>query len=217
MSLAGIGLALSVAGALGQIKQGQAQAAALISQGQGLQVQADWEKLKGRQESLKSKRVAVNQLAAIVANLATTTAIGAAGNIDPFSGSVEGVKSKILDVGGLNVVTAKENAAITVLAANFQATQLRHQAQQAFAASSAAKSAGVMGALMTLGSGVFGYAQAGGTLPGFLGGATAPLGPSTSGFQSMGLSSGGFTATNMGTPVVSMPPSASWISSWGMR
>jgi hypothetical protein len=166
-------------------------------------VQADWERLKGRQESLKSKRIAVNQLAAIVANLATTTAIGAAGNLDPFAGNVEGVKIKILDVGGLNVITAKENAAITVLAANFQASQLEHQAQQAFAAASAAKSAGFMSALMTLGSGVFGYAQAGGTLPSFLGGATAPA---TTGLQQFGSISG--ASYGMSAPVYSTTPSS---------
>jgi hypothetical protein len=162
MSLAGIGLALTAASALGQIRQGQAQAAGLRARGQGLLVQADFERLRGRQEALKSKREAVNQLQGILEALARTTAVAGAGNIDPFSGNPEGIKIKALDVGGLNVVVARENAAITRLVANFQASQFEFAAGQAFAAASAAKSAGMTNALLTLGTGAFFFGQAGG-------------------------------------------------------
>jgi len=162
MSLAGIGLAFSAASALGQIRQGQAQAAGLRARGQGLLVQADFERLRGRQEALKSKREAVNQLQAILEALARTTAVAGAGNINPFSGNPEGIKIKALNVGGLNVVVAKENEAITRLVANFQASQYEFAAGQAFAAASAAKSAGITSALFTLGSGLFSFGQAGG-------------------------------------------------------
>jgi hypothetical protein len=159
---AGIGLALTAASALGQYRQGQAQAAGLRSRGQGLLVQADFTRLQGRQEALKSKREAVNQLQAILEALARTTAVAGAGNINPFSGNPEGIKIKALNVGGLNVVVAKENEAITRLVANFQASQYEFAAGQAFRAASAAKSAGITNALFTLGSGLFMFGQAGG-------------------------------------------------------
>jgi len=159
---AGIGLAFSAASALGSIRQGQAQAAGLEARGQGLLVQADFETLKGRQDSLKSKREAVNQLQAIIEGLARTTAVAGAGHIDPFSGSPEGVKIKALDVGGLNVVTAKENEQITRLVANFQADQLAFASRQAFHAASAARTGGITSALFTLGAGLFSFGQAGG-------------------------------------------------------
>jgi len=157
-----IALALTVAGAAGQVRQGQAQAAGLRARGQGLLVQADFERLRGRQEALKSKREAVNQLQAILEALARTTAVAGAGNINPFSGNPEGIKIKALNVGGLNVVVAKENEAITRLVANFQASQFDFAAGQAFAAASAAKSAGITNALFTLGSGLFSFGLAGG-------------------------------------------------------
>jgi len=157
-----MGLALSAASALGQYRQGQAQAAGLKARGQGLLVQADFTRLQGRQEALKSKREAVNQLQAILEALARTTAVAGAGNIDPFSGNPEGVKIKALDVGGLNVVVSKENEAITRLVANFQASQYEFQAGQAFRAAAAAKGAGLTSALFTLGSGLFMFGQTGG-------------------------------------------------------
>ena len=164
-----IALAMGAASAAGKVRQGQAQAAGLKARGQGLLVQADFERLRGRQEALKSKREAVNQLQAILEALARTTAVAGAGNVDAFSGNPEGVKTKILDVGGLNVVVAKENEAITRLVANFQASQFEFQAGQAFAAAKAAKQAGVTNALFTMGMAVASFGAAGG-----FGGAATP-------------------------------------------
>ena len=157
-----IGIALSVGSAAMQIRQGQAAAAQYEGQARGLEVQADWERFKGRQEALKHKREANNQLQAILENLARTTAIAGAGNVDPFTGSPAGVKTRILDVGGRNVVTATENAEITKLVGQFQASQFLHAASQARAAGKAAKSSATFGALATLAGGAFNFAQAGG-------------------------------------------------------
>ena len=168
MTLATAALAFSAVSALGQIRQGQAQANQLTARGQGLLVQADFTRLRGRQEALKSKREAVNVLQAILENLARVTAVAGAGNVDAFTGNALGAKNKTLNVGGLNVVVAKENAVITRLVANFQARQFEFQAAQAFAAAGAARSAGLTSALFTIGTGIFQF----GTLGGF--GASTP-------------------------------------------
>lgn len=198
MSLAQAGLVLTAVSALGQYRQGQAQAAGLKSRGQGLLVQADFTRLQGRQEALKSKREAVNQLQAILEALARTTAVAGAGNVDPFSGNPEGIKIKALDVGGLNVVVSKENEAITRLVANFQASQYEFQAGQAFRAAVAAKGAGLTSALLTLGTGALFFAQAGG-----FGGSPAGGLPGTSGVGGSagsfgGQAGGGFPAMSFG-------------------
>ena len=162
MTLATAALAFSAVSALGQIRQGQAQANQLTARGQGLLVQADFTRLRGRQEALKSKREAVNGLQAILENLARVTAVAGAGNVDAFTGNALGAKNKTLNVGGLNVVVAKENAVITRLVANFQARQFEFQAAQAFAAAGAARTAGITSALFTIGTGVFQFGALGG-------------------------------------------------------
>ena len=177
MTLATAALAFSAVSALGSIRQGQAQANQLTARGQGLVVQADFTRLRGRQEALKSKREAVNGLQAILENLARVTAVAGAGNVEAFTGNALGAKNKTLNVGGLNVVVSKENAVITRLVANFQARQFEFQAAQAFAAAGAARTAGLTSALFTLGTGIFQF----GALGGF-GASTPPVGglPGTS-------------------------------------
>jgi len=157
-----IGIALTIGSAFAQIRQGQAIAAQYEGQARGLEVQADFERFRGRQEALKHKREANNQLQAILENLARTTAIAGAGNVDPFTGSPEGVKKRILDGGGSNVVTASENARMTQLVGQFQANQFLHSAAQARLAGRTAKRSATMSAIFTLASGAFNFAQAGG-------------------------------------------------------
>lgn len=192
MTLATAALAFSAVSALGQIRQGQAQANQLIARGQGLLVQADFTRLRGRQEALKSKREAVNGLQAILENLARVTAVAGAGNVDAFTGNALGAKNKTLNVGGLNVVVAKENAVITRLVANFQARQFEFQAAQAFAAAGAARTAGITSALFTIGTGVFQF----GALGGFGG---APVGATA------GAASGASGATGAGAIPSGLP------------
>ena len=191
MTLATASLAFSAISALGQIRQGQAQANQLTARGQGLLVQADFTRLRGRQEALKSKREAVNVLQAILENLARVTAVAGAGNVDAFTGNALGAKNKTLNVGGLNVVVSKENAVITRLVANFQARQFEFQAAQAFAAAGAARTAGITSALFTIGTGVFQF----GTLGGF--GASTPA--------TAGAASGASGATGAGAIPSGLP------------
>jgi len=196
MTLATAALAFSAVSALGQIRQGQAQANQLIARGQGLLVQADFTRLRGRQEALKSKREAVNGLQAILENLARVTAVAGAGNVDAFTGNALGAKNKTLNVGGLNVVVSKENAVITRLVANFQARQFEFQAAQAFAAAGAARTAGITSALFTIGTGVFQFGALGGfgaSTPATAGAASGASGATGAGAIPSGLPSFGNT------------------------
>jgi len=163
--MSGAVLALSALSAIGQVRVGQAQAASLRGQAQGFDVQADYERLRGRQEGLTHKRQAVNQLTSILEALARTTAVAGVGNADPFSGNPEGLKIKALNVGGQNYITARENQRIKELVADFQANQFNYKATQARAAAKAAVSASWTNALLTLGQGAFMYAQLGGSMP----------------------------------------------------
>ena len=157
-----IGMAFAGASALGELRKGQALAAQYTGQAQGYEVQAKYERLKGRQEALKHKTEANNQLQAILENLATATAVAGAGNVDPFTGSAEGTKKRILDIGGMNVITATENARITQLVGQFQASQLNYHAGQLRLAGDEVERQAKFGALMTLAAGTFNFYQAGG-------------------------------------------------------
>jgi len=195
MSFAAAALAMSSVSALGQIRQGQAQANSLTARGMGLNVEAKFKRLEGRREALKDKKVVVDKLTEVVQNLASINAAAGAGNIDPFSGNPLGLKIKGRKIGGTDALVAKENAAITILLFNEQAKQLEFAAQQAFAAAGAARSAGVTNALMTFGSSLamFGMSGGFGASPGA--GAGAGAGAS-SGLQAVprGLPSLGNTA-----------------------
>lgn len=173
MSLAVAGLALSGVSAAAQYRAGQANAAGLVGQAQGLEVQADFVRLKGKQDALKHKRQAVDQLQGILEALARKTAVSARGYADPFSGNPEGIARKTLNVGGLNFITASENADIVRLVADGQAAQYEYSATRARAAAKSAKQAGMMNALFTLGSAGVMYGMSGG-FDGFFGKATSP-------------------------------------------
>lgn len=162
MSMAIAAAVMGGVAAIGQIRAGQAQAASLKGQAAGLDVQASFKRLEGKQASLVHKKKAVDQLQAILEHMSSTNARAGAGSIDPFSGNPEGIKVKGLNVGGLNVVVSNENFAITRLVSEGQAKMLEHQAARARAAASAAKTAGFTNALMTLAMTGFSFAQAGG-------------------------------------------------------
>ena len=155
---AGVGLALSVASAVSQFQGGRAQAAMFEGQARNLEVQAEFTRFSAKQESLKHKAAAVAELEKTLVNMAKINAAAGAGNVDPFSGNPFGLKVRALDVGGTNYAMADNNRAITVLLGEQQAQMQLYQASRARAAGKAAKSAGVMGALMTIGMGVFKFA-----------------------------------------------------------
>ena len=145
-------------------------------------MQAEFTRFSAKQESLKHKAAAVAELEKTLVNLAKINAAAGAGNVDPFSGNPFGLKVRALDVGGTNYAMADNNRAITVLLGEQQAQMQLYQASRARAAGKAAKSAGVMGALLTLGMSALQFAavQAPG---GNLGGASM-FDPSGAGWSS---------------------------------
>ena len=186
MSLAAAGLALGVASAYSQFQGGRAQAAMFEGQARGLEVQAEFTRFSGKQESLKHKAAAVAELEKTLVNMAKINAAAGAGNVDPFSGNPFGLKVRALDVGGTNYAMADNNRAITVLLGEQQAQMQLYQASRARAAGKAAKQAGVMGALMTLGSSALMYGMMQTPTPapgGNVGGATM-FDPSGAGWSS---------------------------------
>ncbi len=110
-------VAMGLAGlqALAQIREGQAQQAMLEGQARGLEVQAEFTRFRGKQESLKHKAAAVAELEKTLVNMAKINAAAGSGNIDPFSGNPFGLQNRALDVGGTNYAMADNNRAITVL------------------------------------------------------------------------------------------------------
>ena len=147
-------VAIGLAGlqALAQIRQGQAQQAMLEGQARGLEVQAEFTRFRGKQESLKHKAAAGAELEKTLVNMAKINAAAGAGNIDPFSGNPFGLRTRALDVGGTNYAMADNNRAITVALGEQQAQMQLFQASRARAAGKAAKQAAVMQAMLTMAS-----------------------------------------------------------------
>lgn len=153
--MSGIGLALSAASAFMQFRAGQAQAANFKSQAQGLEVASEFTRFKGKQESLKHKKTSVDQLELILNNSATLNAIGAARNMGIFTGNVDGLKRRGLDVGGTNFAMSAGNELIARLTGEAQANMQLYQAANLRRAAGHARTSGIMGAMLTLGAGAY--------------------------------------------------------------
>lgn len=153
--MSGIGLALSVASAFGQIKQAQATADQYKSQARGLEVQAQYTRFNAKGESLKYKKQAADQLEATLIRMAQINAAAGAGHMDPFSGNPFGLRIRALDVGGSNFAMAGLNETITRQTGEGQAQMQLYQASRARAAARSAKQMGMMGAMMTIAKGAF--------------------------------------------------------------
>lgn len=162
MIFAAAGLAFSAISAYGQYRAGQAANAAAIGQAQGLERQAEFARFQGRQAALSHKQEANDQLQAILENLARSSAVAAAGNVDAFTGSADGVKRRVMKYGGRNVIKATENARITELMGRFQANQYLFQATQVRLAGKEVKRQAKFTAMMTIAKGVAGFGQTGG-------------------------------------------------------
>jgi hypothetical protein len=154
-----IPLAVSAVQAVGAIQKGRTQAAQFEGQARSLEVQAQFTRFNAKQQSLKDKARAVQELEKTLQTLASINAAAGAGNVDPFSGNAFGLKTRALDVGGTNFALADNNRAITQLLGEQQANLQLFQASQARAAGKAAKRAGLTSALFSIGGGVFNFAQ----------------------------------------------------------
>jgi|TARA_R110002073_G_scaffold51163_6_gene134610 hypothetical protein len=157
--MSGLSLALSAASAYMQFRQGQAQAAMYEGQARAYEVQSQFTRFNAKQESLKHRKQAADEMETTLVRLAQINAAAGAGHMDPFSGNPFGLKIKFRKVGGTNYAFAKSNETITRLTGDAQANMQLYQAAQARQAGSAAKQRGVFGALFTLGIGAFNYAQ----------------------------------------------------------
>lgn len=138
----------SVVGAIGQIKAGQQQEAIY-------QAQAQQEEIKGRTEAIRAREEGVKTLDAIRRTMSTINARGAAGAIDPMSGSAGSLQTYALREGYTEFDISQENAKLAAASAGFQANIYR-------ASGAAAREAGFYSAIGTIGSAGMSYAQAGG-------------------------------------------------------
>lgn len=152
---AAVGMALAAASAYMQYRAGQAQAANLKGQAQGLEVQAEFTRFKGKQDSLKHKKNSVDQLELVLNNAATINAVAFAGNMNPFTGHADGLKQRTFDVGGTNYAMAAGNELITRLTGEAQAKMQLYQAARLRNAAGRVKKQAIMGAMLTLASGAY--------------------------------------------------------------
>ena len=126
--MAELAVAASVVGAIGTMKSGSAQKAMYDAQAAQTMVQARSNVIKSRREALKYKQDGVAVLDKMRKTIATVSARGAAGSIDPFSGSTGNLQINIFDQGYLdfsinkdNTNMARENMNIIQKSAEYQA------------------------------------------------------------------------------------------------
>lgn len=144
LSLSGIlGLVGTAVSAIGSIAAGQAQA-------QAYKMQAMSSLIEGNQRALEFRRQGNQVLNKILETQASVAARGAAGGIDPFSGSAGALSEYALAKGTDEFIFAQENAQMAILSG--QANAAGYQ--------SAASSARTMGLLNAVGSVAGGIAKA---------------------------------------------------------
>tara|TARA_R100001594_G_C3978624_1_gene249519 strand:+ start:180 stop:731 length:552 start_codon:yes stop_codon:yes gene_type:complete len=167
-----IGMAVSVGSAVMKLQEGQAQAAQMNAMAANLEAQSQFTRFKAKQDSLKYKKQANDELNKILIRMAQINAAAGAGHMSPFSGNAFGLKIRALSVGGQNFATAKGNEDIVRLMGYAQANLQLSQAGQAREAANAAYKKGVFGAVGALGMGAYSYWKT--DIPG--GGASANYG-----------------------------------------
>ena len=153
--MSGVGLALSAASAFMQMRQGQVQAANLMGQAQGMEVQAQYTRFNAKQESLKHKKKSVDELEKVLNAMASINAISGAGYMGIFTGNPFGLKIRALNVGGQNYATAAGNELITRLTGEAQANMQLYQAANLRKAAGSARTSGMMNAMLTLAGGAY--------------------------------------------------------------
>ena len=152
-------LAIIAAGAGAVSAYGQYQSGK--SQQRIYQAQAQQEEIRGRTEAIRARAEGVKTLDSIRRTMATINARGAAGAIDPMSGSAGSLQSFALREGYTEFDISQENAKLASASAGFQANIYR-------ASGATAKQAGLYQAIGTIGSAAASYGLMGG--PGIGGG-----------------------------------------------
>lgn len=119
-----IGLALSAVSAVGQIQAGRAQARAY-------QRQAEIAKLQAKRTEIQHKQQGVEVLRRLRQNLSTVNARAAAGGLDPYSGTPQGIKDYGTRMGTEEFYLTQENAALALVTGDLNAAQYNTAAAQA--------------------------------------------------------------------------------------
>lgn len=151
-TLAIVGLGLQT---FSTIRAGQAQAANYKAQAQQTLIQARSDVIKSRKEELNYKQKGVEILRAVNRNLATINARGAAGALDPFSGSTGNLMTVNLKEGYLDFSTEKDNAALAAENQNIIQASAEYQARIYRQAAKQAKSQAFMSAITNLAMGAY--------------------------------------------------------------
>ena len=185
--MAEVAIAAAVVSAIGTMKKGAAQKAMYDAQATQTMVQARSNVIKSRREALKYKQDGVAVLDKMRKTIATVSARGAAGSIDPFSGSTGNLQINIFDQGYLdlsinkdNTNMARENMNIIQKSAEYQAGIYRAAGKQAKQAAmfKAVSQVAMAGATygMGFGGGDPGMGSAGQSTSQFVSGYGAPIG-----------------------------------------
>lgn len=156
MSMTAVMVGGAVLSAYGQIRQGQAQKAMYQAQAQQAEIQGRSQAIKARQEALAYRQEGVKALETTRRNMATMNARGAAGALDPFSGSVGNLMTLNMGYGVEDYYTALDNVALAQENQTIARSAAQYQAGIYRSAGSMAMQNAYIGAASSL-------AQAGGT------------------------------------------------------
>ena len=151
--MSALSMAFTAFSAINQIKQAGVQKQQYEFMESQLKTQAQFTRFNAKQESLKHRKQAADELENTLVKMAQINAAAGAGHMDPFSGNPFGLRTRALNVGGTNYGFAKGNETITRLTGEAQANMQLAQAGQARRAGKAAYQKGVFGALFALGTG----------------------------------------------------------------
>lgn len=144
-------IASAAISAVGSIQSGRAQARGLMAQAQQAAEMATMRRTQARSEVLKYKQQGVEVLNRILENDAAIVARAGAGGIDPFSGSARSLQQFALSKGAGELYMGMDNAIIQDRMGELSALQYEAQAGQLAAQAGAAKQAGFMKALTSIG------------------------------------------------------------------
>ncbi|MGZ0246893.1 MAG: hypothetical protein ACKVH1_13220 [Alphaproteobacteria bacterium] len=138
MGMTAVMVGAAALSAFSQIRQGQAQKAMMNAQAQQTMIQARSGAIKARTETLAFKQNGIKVMEAVRRNLSTINARGAAGAIDPFSGSTGNLMTATLAAGADDYYTmmenqrlSQENEKITLASGRYQANIYREAGRQA--------------------------------------------------------------------------------------
>lgn len=203
--MAEIALAASLVQAAATIQGGRAADAQFKAQAQQTLVQARSQVLQSRQQELQHRENGIKVLEQMVRNQATINARGAAGALDPFSGSLGNLLTVNLDQGYQDFTVQKDNAFIESQNQTIIQKSAEHQAAQFRAAGAQAKKSAMFSAITSVGMSIGTYGMMGG--PGGKGSLFGSPSPAPT------IPGAGGSMTYSGFGAISQPAAASSFSS----